>query len=82
MYRIQHYIQNQIPSNLNKLSNYSLLTKKLVKHLDYVSQFTFDELKVLEMNSHKDDQVFKVLTLFHQAYENYLIENYTSINEK
>ena len=34
------------------------------------------------MNSHKDEQVFKVLSLFHEAYKNCVIENFTSINEK
>ncbi len=36
----------------------------------------------MAINSYKDEQVFKVLSLFHEAYKNCLIENFTSINEK
>jgi len=34
------------------------------------------------MNTLKDEQQSKILSLFHQAYKNVLIENYSSVNEK
>lgn len=34
------------------------------------------------MNTLKDEQQAKILSLFHEAYKNALIENYANINEK
>lgn len=47
-----------------------------------MSEFTFEELKIMEMTSQKDEQVFKVLSLFHEAYRNCLIENFPTVNDK
>jgi hypothetical protein len=82
LYRIEKYINDLIPLNLKKSSNYALVDKNLAVHLNYLNQLTFDEVNIMEMSTLKDDHQSKILSLFHQAYKNSLIENYSSINEK